>query len=109
MSGVQRKTVDRRAATLAAYAALAEQLIEPGAFAYYAGGAGDEVTLEANHAAWNRLQLLPPVLTGVAARDLGVNVLGRRRPHPLIVAPMAFQRLAHVEGEEAMARGASRA
>jgi isopentenyl diphosphate isomerase/L-lactate dehydrogenase-like FMN-dependent dehydrogenase len=109
MSGVQRKTVDRRAATLAAYAALAEQLIEPGAFAYYAGGAGDEVTLEANHAAWNRLQLLPPVLTGVAARDLGVSVLGRHRPHPLIVAPMAFQRLAHVEGEEAMARGASRA
>ncbi len=49
------------------------------------------------------------MLTGVAERDLGVQVLGRRRPHPLIVAPMAFQRLAHPEGEIEMARGAAQA
>jgi 4-hydroxymandelate oxidase len=47
------------------------------------------------------------MLVGVASRDPSVTVLGRTRPHPVLIAPMAFQRLAHSEGEVATARAAS--
>ncbi len=93
--------------TLADYERHAEAALEPGAFGYYVGGAGDELTLRDNLAAWRRLAILPRVLTGVGQRDPAVTVLGRRRRHPLVVAPMAFQRLAHPEGELATARAAA--
>ena len=47
------------------------------------------------------------MLVGVGQRDPAVTLLGRRRPHPLIVAPMAYQRLAHPEGETGTARAAA--
>ncbi len=84
-------------------------MLERASHGYYAGGAADELTLRDNVAAWQRLRLLPRVLTGVAERDLSVTVLNRRRPHPVIVAPVAFQRMAHPDGELAMARGAAAA
>jgi 4-hydroxymandelate oxidase len=87
----------------------AAAVLAPGALSYFAGGAGDEITLRDNQAAWNRLALKPKVLVGAGVRDPSVTVLGRRRPHPLIVAPMAFQRLAHPDGEIATATGAAAA
>ena len=47
------------------------------------------------------------MLVGVAERDLSTSVLGRRRAHPLVTAPMAFQKLAHADGELALARAAA--
>ena len=92
--------------SLADYARAAEELIEPGAFGYYIGGACDEITLRDNPAAWQRLAIVPRVLVGVGQRNPGVTLLGRPRPHPLIIAPMAYQRLAHPEGEIGTARAA---
>jgi 4-hydroxymandelate oxidase len=94
--------------SLADYEAAAERQLPPGPLGYYAGGAGDEITLRDNAAAWRRLAIRPRMLTGVGQRDPSVTVLGQRRPHPLIVAPMAFQRLAHPEGEVATAQAAAR-
>jgi isopentenyl diphosphate isomerase/L-lactate dehydrogenase-like FMN-dependent dehydrogenase len=74
---------------------------------YIAGGAADEVTLRDNEAAWGRLAIMPRMLVGVDSRDSSVTVLSRRRPHPVIVAPTAFQRLAHPDGECATARAAA--
>jgi 4-hydroxymandelate oxidase len=93
--------------TLADFAAVAEQRLAPGAFAYYAGGAGDEVTVRDNMAAWNRTALRPRVLVDVSHRDPGVTLLGRPRPHPLVVAPLAFQKHADPLGEVATARAAA--
>jgi 4-hydroxymandelate oxidase len=45
----------------------------------------------------------------VSERDPGTTLLGRRRPHPILVAPTAYHRLAHPEGEEGTARGAAAA
>src|SRR5580704_12434492 len=95
--------------SLADYERAAADRLEPGALAYYAGGAGDEITLRDSVAAWRRLAIAPRMLVGVGRRDPSVTVLGRRHPHPLIVAPMAFQRLAHPDGEVATARGATKA
>ncbi len=95
--------------TLADLEREAAEVLAPGPLGYYAGGAGDEITLRDNLAAWRRVSIMPRMLTGVGVRDPAVTVLGRRRAHPLIVAPMAFQRLAHAEGEEGMTRGAAAA
>lgn len=93
--------------TLADFAAVAEQRLPPSAFGYYVGGAGDEVTVRDNVAAWSRTALRPRVLVDVSHRDPGVTLLGRPRPHPLLVAPTAFQKHAHPEGEAASARAAA--
>jgi 4-hydroxymandelate oxidase len=78
-----------------------------GAHGYFAGGAGDEITLRANAESWSRFELLPRVLVDVAHRDMSVQVLGQRWDHPIAVAPMAYQRHAHAEGESGMAAAAA--
>lgn len=89
------------------YERAASAAMEPAALAYAAGGAGDEISLRDNVEAWGRLAIRPRVLVGVRARDPSVSLLGTDRPHPLVIAPMAFQRLAHPDGELAMAQAAS--
>ena len=93
--------------SLADYERAAEGLLEPSVRCYLFGGAADELTLRDNVRAWQRLAIRPRMLVGSPARDLGVSLLGRPRPHPLIVAPMAAQRLADPEGEAATARAAT--
>lgn len=98
-----------RPITVAEYEPLAREAMEPGAWDYYAGGAGDERSLlDARHA-WDRLKLRPRVLVDVAARDLSTGAFGRSLPHPVIVAPMAAHDLAHPDAERATARGAAAA
>jgi isopentenyl diphosphate isomerase/L-lactate dehydrogenase-like FMN-dependent dehydrogenase len=93
--------------SLAEFEREAERRLGVEARAYIAGGAADEVTLRDNEAAWGRLAIMPRVLVDVDSCDSSVTVLERRRPHPLIVAPTAHQRLAHPDGECATARAAA--
>ncbi|MGQ4513598.1 alpha-hydroxy-acid oxidizing protein [Streptomyces sp. DW26H14] len=71
---------------------------------FYAGGAGEERALADNERAFDRLALLPRVLRGAVARDTSVTLLGDRAAFPVLVAPTAFHRLAHPDGELATAR-----
>jgi isopentenyl diphosphate isomerase/L-lactate dehydrogenase-like FMN-dependent dehydrogenase len=93
--------------SLADYGHAARSALTERAHAYIEGGAGDETTLADNPAAWNRLALAPRVLTGAGTADTTVTVLGRPRPHPVIIAPTAFAALTHPDGETAIARGAA--
>ncbi len=77
------------------------------AFDYYSSGAWDEVTLRDNRAAFERIKLLPRMLVDVSKRDLSVTVLGESLQLPIMIAPMAFQCLAHDDGEVATARAAA--
>ena len=88
---------------------LAESRLEPGAFGFYAGGAGDERALTGNVAAWERLRLRPRVLVDVSEVTTATTVLGTPVSMPLLVAPTAFQRVAHPDGEPGMARAAAAA
>ena len=88
---------------------LAEERLDPGAFGYYAGGAGDELALVGNVEAWRRLRLRPRVLVDVSDVSTATTVLGTPVSLPLLVAPTAIQRLAHPEGEPGMARAAAAA
>ncbi len=96
-----------RPRTLAEYERAARERMSQEALGYIDGGAGDELTLADNVAAWQRWALRPRMLVGASSCDPSVTVLGVRRPHPVIVAPTAFQRLAHPDGELAIARAAA--
>jgi isopentenyl diphosphate isomerase/L-lactate dehydrogenase-like FMN-dependent dehydrogenase len=91
------------------YERLAEKTLDPGAWGYFAGGAGDEWTLGENLAAFNRYILRPRMLVDVSTVTTATSVVGTDVSMPLLVAPMAIQRAAHREGETAMARGAAAA
>ena len=89
------------------YEALAEALVEPAPWAYLMGGAGDERTLRANREAFHRWTFRPRVLVDVGAVSTETTVLGTTLDSPVIVAPVAFQRLYHPDGELATARAAA--
>jgi isopentenyl diphosphate isomerase/L-lactate dehydrogenase-like FMN-dependent dehydrogenase len=93
--------------SLADYERVATEQLGEQAASYIFGGAGEEITLRDNVAAWRRLALLPRMLVGAGRRDPSVELLGVRRPHPVLIAPTAFQRLTHPEAEVATARAAA--
>jgi 4-hydroxymandelate oxidase len=76
---------------------------------YFAGGACDEITLKANEAAFARMALLPRVLRGIGKPDLEISLFDYSLSMPVLIAPTAFHRLAHSEGERATARAATAA
>ncbi|MCG3135633.1 MAG: 4-hydroxymandelate oxidase [Planctomycetes bacterium] len=84
----------------------AHEALPPMVGDYYRGGAMDEATLRANRDAFARAALRPRVLVDVSRRDLSTTVLGRRTAMPILLAPTAFHRLAHPDGELATARAA---
>jgi len=89
--------------------ALARAAMDPEAFDFVAGGAGDEVTLRENAAAFARRRLWPRVLTGVVGVDTSATMLGAPVSMPVGLAPAALQGLAHPDGEIAAARAAASA
>ncbi|HSN26561.1 MAG TPA: alpha-hydroxy acid oxidase [Kofleriaceae bacterium] len=76
------------------------------AWDYYASGSDDERCLARNQAAFAEIALHYRVLVDVAHRELATTVLGQRVSLPVIVAPTAFHKLAHEEGELASVRAA---
>ncbi len=94
---------------LADYEALARERMDPAAFDYYAGGAGDERTLAENRRAFDRAWLVPRCLVDVGTVDPATRVLGEPVSFPVLLAPTAFNKLAHPDGELAAARAASAA
>ena len=91
------------------YAEAARERLEPGAYGYVTGGAGDEHTLRGNAAAFERWELRPRVLVDVGSVTTTATVLGSEVALPVLVAPTAFQRLCDPEGELATARAAASA
>jgi len=89
------------------YEPLARARMSEPAWAFLQGGAGDELTLRDNLEAFARLRLMPRVLCEVAGGDTTLTLFGHRHPAPLLLAPVAFQQLAHPEGEAATALAAS--
>ena len=86
---------------------LAHQRLDDNAWAYFSGGAADEITVRANRSAWDALPLWPRVLRPLGGGHTRVALLGRTLAHPILLAPVAFQRLAHSDGELAMAYAAA--
>jgi 4-hydroxymandelate oxidase len=91
------------------YEPAARERLDPGVYDYYAGGAGDEVTLRENVRAFERWVLRPRFLRGSGVPDPSTSVLGVPVAFPILVAPWAYQWMAHPDGEQATARAAGEA
>jgi 4-hydroxymandelate oxidase len=87
--------------------ASARELLPRDVYDYIAGGSFDELTLADNRASWDRLRMRPRVLRDVRTVSARTAVLGTEVAHPLGVAPTAFHKLCHGEGEVATAGGAA--
>ncbi|UUX96058.1 alpha-hydroxy acid oxidase [Aquabacterium sp. J223] len=93
--------------SLADHEAAARQRLDPAVWSYLAGGADDGHTLRANGGDWSALRLLPRLLRDLRLSDPATELFGRRLAHPVLLAPVAYQRLAHADGELASALAAS--
>ncbi len=89
--------------------ARAEAVLDRPTFEFVAAGAGDEVALGRNRAAFRRWCLLPRALRDVREVAIGTEVLGQPVSLPVLAAPMGLQRIVHPEGEVEMARGVAAA
>ncbi|HSN97168.1 MAG TPA: alpha-hydroxy acid oxidase [Candidatus Nanopelagicales bacterium] len=93
--------------TLDDYERAARARLSRMAWDYYRSGADEQRTLRANRSAFRRLEIHYRVLVDVAERDLRVRLLGDELAFPVLVAPTAYHRLAHPDGEIATARAAA--
>lgn len=89
------------------YEALAEHFIAPATLAYIAGGSGEEQTLRANRRAFEHVEILPRLLPELSRGHTRQTLLGQDFPHPILLAPVAYQKLVHPQGEIDTARGAA--
>ncbi len=85
---------------------IAHEKLEAGVLGYFAGGAGDEITLRDNVDAWKRWRLRPRVMVDLSSVSTEIELLGAPLSMPILIAPVAYQRLVDPDGELAMARAA---
>lgn len=88
------------------YEDLARQILDPAVFAHMSGGAGRDVAVRNNLSAFDALKITPRVLRDLRGGSTRVSVLGVERPHPIWLAPVAFQSLFHEGAERETARAA---
>lgn len=88
---------------------VAKRRLPRGVFDYIDGGAEDEISLLWNTRAFRDIVFRPRVLRDVGIVDMSTEILKRPAALPLILAPTGFSRIAHPEGELAVARAAERA
>ncbi len=85
----------------------AREQLSAEAFGYVAGGAGRELTMDANLRAFERWEIVPRMLRDVSERRLGVSVLGTAMPAPVLLAPVGVQSIVHPDAELAVGRAAA--
>jgi 4-hydroxymandelate oxidase len=90
------------------FEAEARQRLPRAVYEYVAGGAGDEYSICANEESYQKIFLRPRVLRSVTPVDLAQELYGKPLPTPILLAPAAYQRLMHPEGELASVQGANR-
>ncbi|MCE1171754.1 MAG: alpha-hydroxy-acid oxidizing protein [Azovibrio sp.] len=88
------------------YEVLARHFIAAPSLAYIAGGCGRDLSVAANRQALDELAIVPRLLRDLRGGHTSLNLLGRSLPHPLLLAPVAYQTLVHPRGELETARAA---
>ncbi|MBE7491260.1 MAG: alpha-hydroxy-acid oxidizing protein [Planctomycetes bacterium] len=93
--------------TIADYRKAARKILPRMAWDYFRSGSDGQTLLARNRAAWDAIELRPCVMVDVSTVDPSTTVLGLKLPFPALIAPMAYQKLAHKDGELAVARAAA--
>ncbi len=83
---------------------LAKRRLPGGVFDYFDGAAEDEVTKVENSSAFSKVELRPRVLVDVSSIDTSTTIMGQPMPFPIALSPTGFTRIAHPDGELAVAR-----
>lgn len=109
ISGRVNEQADAGPVNLNDFELIAREKLPHASYEYFAGGAGDEITLRENRLAFERISLVPRVLRGGRERSSATTVLGVPINFPALIAPIAYQQVADPEGEVATARAAASA
>lgn len=88
---------------------MAEGKMTKMAYEYVASGAADEFTVRWNRQAFDALKINPSVLNDISKLDTTVTLFGHKLAYPILIAPTAFHKIMHPEGELATAKGAGKA
>lgn len=89
------------------YISYAKARLSPQAWAYFSGGAADGFAIERNRRAFDQYRLVPSVLKDLRGGHTRTQLLGRELAYPMLLAPVAYQQLAHHDGELATVLAAS--
>ena len=84
---------------------VARNTLTPKAWAFYSSAATDLVTHGWNSNIYRRVMLRPRVMRNVAQVNTRRSILGCPSSAPFFVSPAAMARLAHPDGEVAIAKG----
>jgi len=85
----------------------AKKCISEKAFAYIAGGAGNESTLRRNVEVFENYRIVPRMLKNVGKRDCSIELLGSTFPSPFLLAPVGVLEMVNKEADLAVAKAAS--
>lgn len=102
-----RSNIPQDLVSISDYSQYAKQHISHDIYEYITGGGADELTLRRNRETLDKIQLLPKMLTDCTAGSTALNFMGESLRHPIILAPVAFHKLVHPQGELATADAAS--
>ncbi|MBA55369.1 MAG: alpha-hydroxy-acid oxidizing enzyme [Pseudomonadales bacterium] len=100
------QTLPRTITCVADYEQLAAEFVDHPVFEYLQGGSGNEQSLQANLQVFNEFQLFNRVLVDAAKGSTVTSVLNQKLRHPILLAPVAYQKLVHPGGELETARAA---
>lgn len=85
----------------------AKNKISTQAYAYIAGGAGNESTLRTNQQAFENYKIVPRMLRDVSVRDTRIELFGQQLPSPLLLAPIGVLEMVHPQADLAVAKAAA--
>jgi 4-hydroxymandelate oxidase len=102
-------TIGPELVSLGDFEEMAKTKIPHMAWEFFNGAVADEITMRWNKEAYQKIRLKPRILVDVSKLDTRVTLFGQEHPFPILLAPTAYHKLAHPEGEIATARGAGAA
>lgn len=107
MSSLQQLDIPNDIASCHDYQVYAEKVLTTASWHYIAGGSGDELTLKANNSAFNNIGLQQMLLPDIHHIDTAISLNTEQHDSPILVAPIAYQQLAHQDGELATVQAAN--
>ena len=102
-------TIGPELASLGDFEEMAKTKLPHMAWEFFNGAVADEITMRWNKEAYQKIRLKPRILVDVSKLDTRVTLFGKEHAFPILLAPTAYHKLAHPEGELATARGAGAA
>mgnify|MGYP001069952520 CR=1 FL=1 len=89
------------------YIPYAKERMSEHAWSYFSGGVADEHLLSENQSAWQQYKVLPRILNDFKGANTDFTLLGKEHAFPILCAPVAYQKMAHPDGEFASALAAA--